>query len=208
MEQKIKNYNIITGFVIFACLPLLLYSLQTYPARTLLKESLSIVTIIAFSLMFSQFFISRINTDIKYANKMNKILNFHKYLGYVLIGVLFFHPFFIVLPRYFEAGVDPLNAFWLLITSFDNLGVVAGILSWCFMLIIGITSFLRFKMGLEYKHWKTIHSSLSLIFIFLATLHVIILGRHSEYPISIFFILLVGISIVKLLQSKGTKSER
>lgn len=206
MEQKIKKYNIITGFVVFVCLPLLLYSFQDYPIRTLLKEALSIVTIIAFSLMFSQFFISRINSDIKYANKMNKILNFHTYLGYVLIVVLFFHPFLIVLPRYFEAGVDPMDAFWLQITSFDNLGVVLGMISWVVMLFIGITSFLRFKMGLEYKHWKTIHSSLSLIFIFLATLHVIILGRHSEYSMNIFFILLVGISITKLLQSKKAKN--
>lgn len=198
MEQVIKKYNILTGIFIFVCIPILLYILDLSVYRTALKEFLSLITIIAFSLIFSQFFISRINDDIQYGNKINKVLNFHKYLGYIVISILFFHPFFIVLPRFFEAGIEPLDAFVIMITSFDNFGIVLGIISWFLMLTIGITSFLRYKLGLKYKSWKTFHGIISALFIVLSTWHMIELGRHSLYAMSIFFILLVFISIMKL----------
>jgi len=199
MELIIKKYNILVGFFVFICIPILLYIFGDAISGTLLKEVISIVTILSFTLIFSQFFISRINEDIKYGNKMNKVLNFHKYLGYFIIAVLFFHPIYIVIPRYFEAGVDPIDAFWIMITNYQTFGVLLGIVSWILMLTLGVTSYLRFKLGLEYKYWKVFHSSISVLFIITATLHVISLGRHSDYAMSIFFSLLVGISILKLL---------
>lgn len=201
MELVIKKYNILVGLFVFICIPVLLYTFGNSFNRSILKETLSIVTILSFTLIFSQFFISRINEDIKYGNKISKVLNFHKYVGYFIIAVLFFHPIYIVMPRYFEAGVDPIDAFWIMITNFQTFGVFFGIVSWILMLTLGITSFLRFKLGLEYKHWKLFHSSISVLFIMTATLHVITIGRHSDYAMSIFFSLLVGISILKLLNN-------
>lgn len=207
MEKIIKKYNILTGTVVFICIPILFYFLGNEVYRSTLKEFFSLLTILSFSLVFSQFFISRINDDIRYGNKVSKILNFHKYLGYTVIAILFLHPLFIVIPRYFEGGINPIDAFWTMITSFDNLGVLFGMISWFLMLLIGITSFLRIKMGWKYKNWKLFHGITSLVFVLLATLHVIKLGRHSEYALSIFFIFLVGISIAKFLMSLGVKSE-
>lgn len=215
MELIIKKYNVLIGVFVFMCIPILLYAFGYSFNRTALKETISIVTILSFTLIFSQFFISRINKEIKYGNKMNKVLNFHKYLGYPIIGSLFFHPIYIVIPRYFEAGVDPIDAFWIMITNYQNLGVLLGMISWVLMLVLGITSYLRFKLGLEYKNWKLIHGVISILFIVTATWHVITLGRHSDIAMSTFFVLLVGISLVKLLKNyyssvytkKGTESE-
>jgi len=201
MELVIKKYNILVGLFVFICIPILLYALGDSFYRTTLKETLSIVTILSFTLIFSQFFISKINKDIKYGNKMNKVLNFHKYLGYFIIAVLFFHPLYIVIPRYFEAGVDPIYAFWIMITNYQSFGVLLGIVSWLLMLALGITSYLRLKLGLEYKNWKVFHGVISILFLLTATWHVISLGRHSDYAMSIFFILLLGISMIKLLNN-------
>jgi len=201
MELVIKKYNILVGLFVFICIPILLYIFGDAISRTLLKEVISIITILSFTLIFSQFFISRINEDIKYGNKISKVLNFHKYVGYFIIAVLFFHPIYIVIPRYFEAGVDPIDAFWIMITNYQTFGVLLGIVSWILMLTLGITSYLRFKLGLEYKHWKLLHGVISVLFIITATCHVTSLGRHSDYAMSIFFSLLVGISILKLLNN-------
>lgn len=199
MELIIKKYNILVGIFVFICIPILLYIFGDSFNRTTLKEILSIVTILSFTLIFSQFFISRINEDIKYGNKINKILNFHKYLGYTIVTILFLHPLYIVLPRFFEAGVGPTDAFWIMITNYDNLGVLLGIISWILMLVLGVTSYLRFKLGFEYKNWKLLHGIISVLFIVTSSWHVITLGRHSDYAMSLFFILLVVISIIKLL---------
>ena len=208
MELIVRKYNILVGLFVFICIPILLYAFEDSFSRTILKETLSIVTILSFTLIFSQFFISRINKDIKYGNKMNKVLNFHKFLGYFIVVVLFFHPLYIVIPRYFEAGVDPIDAFWIMITNFQSFGVLLGIVSWILMLTLGITSYLRFKLGIEYRHWKLLHGVMSILFILTATGHVISLGRHSDYAMSIFFILLVGISMIKLLNTYSTSTTR
>jgi len=200
MESIIKKYTILIGFFVFVCTPLILYSFEETLSKTLLKMSLSVLTLLAFVLLFSQFFISQINHNIKYGNKINKVLKFHKYLGYFIILILFFHPLYIVIPRYFEGGISPIDGFLTMLDNFTNQGMLLGIIAWILMCILGITSYLRFKLKIEYKNWKLLHDVLAVLFITLGTWHVMTVGRH-EYMMNIFFILLVGVSITKLLNN-------
>jgi len=111
------------------------------------------------------------------------------------------HPFFIVIPRFFEAGVEPVEAFITLITTYDSTGVVLGIIAWFLMLIIGLTSFFRKKLSLSYINWRLLHGILSIVFIIIASWHAIDLGRHIDLPISIFIILLAGVGVLLLLNT-------
>jgi predicted ferric reductase len=205
MELTIKKYNTLVGVFTFILVPIILYFIGDFIFKTKLKETLSIITIISYALIFSQFFISRINEDIKYGNKLNKVVSFHKYVGYTIIAILFLHPLYVVIPRYFEAGTDPVDAFFIMITNYQNLGVLLGIISWILMLFLGLTSFFRFKLGIEYKNWKILHGVISLLFIITSTWHFIKLSRHNSYEMNVFFVLLVFISTIKLLDSYFVK---
>lgn len=49
-----------------------------------------------------------------------KSISIHKWIGYIFIPILIVHPFFIVLPRFFEGGIEPVEAFWVMITTFNS----------------------------------------------------------------------------------------
>ena len=60
---------------------------------------------------------------------MVNVLAIYKFVGYLFISVLLFHPFFIIVPKFFDNGVTPTGTFLKLITTFSNLGVILGLIA-------------------------------------------------------------------------------
>lgn len=200
MINLLKKYNYISFVVVFIGLPILLFVLGNFPPRTILKNSISFITLLAFSLILGQFFLSRTNSFTTQIHKFRNVISLHKAIGYFVVGVFFLHPFLIVFPRYFEAGVNPLESFIKMITSFESLGVILGLVAWGLMLVIGVTSMFRTKLGISYKGWRVFHGLLSIIFVIVATWHSVDLGRHTNTPMSLFFILMATIGSLMLLK--------
>lgn len=188
---------------------MLIWAIGTLPERTLLKESLSVITILAFCQMIGQFFWTRMGRSAFAASlRMSKVIKYHKIIGYTSVAVLLFHPFYLVVPRFFESGVSPADAF-ITITTTLNQGVVLGIIAWCLMLVLGIMSLVRKKLPIKYKTWRVFHGILAILFIFIAAWHVIDLGRHSNFAMSILISVLTAGGILLLLRtyiSKKTKT--
>lgn len=187
--------------LIFVGLPLLLWATGDFPRRTLLKESLSVLTLLAFSLMLGQFFLAPINESAVKALKAARVVHYHKIIGFTFVAVLLVHPFLIVLPRYYESGIDPVEAFVTLITTFDSTGVLLGMAAWCTMVILGITSLIRGSLPMGIKTWKIFHGALSVLFVCLATWHAIDLGRHTNATVSSLLIILAAGGVALLLRS-------
>lgn len=181
-------------------LPLLIWAMGDFPRRTLLKDSLSLLTLLAFGLMLGQFYLARSYAGAMRSLGAGSILKIHKFVGYTFVGILLVHPFFIVLPRFFESGVDPLAALVTLVTTFDSPGVVLGLAAWCLMVILGVTSLFRDRLPLKYRTWRILHGVLSVVFIALATWHAIDLGRHTDTFMSAWMILLAAGGVVLLLK--------
>ena len=189
MRFYFKSNFLIRAVVVFFGIPLFILALGDFPRRSLLKESLSIMTILAFCGMIGLFFMARTN---RYALKdltTSSLMKIHKVIGYICVTVLLFHPVFIVVPRFFESGVTPVDAFITIITTL-NQGVVLGMMAWCLMLILGISALARNKLPMEYKTWRIFHGIVAILFISVAAWHVINLGRHSSLAMSIFITLL------------------
>lgn len=201
MKALVKKYNWIAASTLFIGLPILFWLLGDIPKRSVLKEIISILTILSFFMMVGQFFLARSNDKILKNHKMGKVIKIHKIIGYVFVSILLVHPFLIVVPRYFESGVSPVEAFITIITTFDSIGIILGMIAWCLMLIIGITSFFRYKLGLKNKTWKLLHGFLSILFVSLATWHAIDLGRHTDEVMSVLMIILAMWGIYLLLRS-------
>lgn len=211
MENNIKLKYILISLFIFVIIPLFILSLQTLPPRTLLKESTSVLVIVGFFFLLGQFYLNRSNKVFIKIYKMVKIIKLHKIIGYTVIAIFFIHPFLIVLPRFFEAGVDPIYAFWLMITDFKSLGIIFGLIAWCVMIALLLTSFYKDKLNMTYSKWRLLHIVLSVVFISTALWHVIDLGRHMNEIMILFIFLLVCISVYqlgKLYFSKNYKKEK
>ncbi len=208
MKNKIRVYNRVAAILFFIGLPLLFWALDDIPRRTNLKEALSILTLVAFSMMLAQFFLARSNRKMLNEHKMSQVVKWHKAIGYIFVAVLMVHPLFIIIPRYFEAGISPWEAFLTLITTFDSLGVVLGMVAWGLMLVIGITSIFRNHLPFSYTTWRALHGVLSIAFITAATWHSIDLGRHTDKPMAAFFVLMAAGGALLLLSTYFVKSKK
>ncbi len=200
MEKRVKQFIWIFAIGIFIVVPSLIYSLGYFPRRSFLKETISLLTLLSFFVMILMFYLSRINRSTLKPFKMAKVLKWHKALGYTFVGILIFHPFFVIVPRYFEAGISPGDAFSEILSNLDKQGLLFGLIAWSTMILLGVTSFFRDKLPMTYKTWRILHGILSLVFLFLASLHVIQTGRHMSVTFISLILLLSGIGIAMLIR--------
>ena len=183
----LKSRFFIHSIVAFIGVPLLFWALSGPPVRSPLKASLSIVTLVAFFLMMGLFYWSRAGKAVVGDLKMARVVRLHKWVGYTVVDTLLLHPFFLVVPRFFEAGVAPLDALVTILTT-TNRGVILGILAWSLMLTIGLTALVRKRLPIKYTTWRTLHGLLAAFFIVIAAWHVIDLGRHASLAMAILIV--------------------
>lgn len=207
MKKQSKYLKLVPSIVLFIGLPLLLYALGDFPRKSVVKEILSIVTMIAFFAMLAQFYFTRHNKHFNRGRQFSMAFKIHKYIGYIFVIVLLLHPFFIVLPRFFEAGIAPRDAFLKLITEFSSLGVVLGLMAYAIILLILITTFFRNKFDLKYKIGRMFHGYVSVLFLIAASWHVIDIGSHSNIPFSVYIILVAAGGIFHLFQTYFQESQ-
>lgn len=202
MKTKAQTYFLVTALTVFIGLPMLFYSLGDAPRRSPLKETISVLTLLSFSLMLCQFFLARSNEMLLDLFRPRQIQKVHKVIAYVAVGVFLVHPFLIVLPRYFEAGVKPWDALITMLTTFDSLGVLLGLAAWGLMVVMLITSMFRMELvklfSIRYRHWRYFHSGLTVVFIAIATWHAIELGRHISTAMATFMITIAVLGILML----------
>lgn len=206
MRAYIQSNLFRRSLLAFTGIPLLLlFAMGNFPERSLLKEALSVITILAFCQLIGQFFWARANRFAVRNLTMAKVLKYHKFIGYTFIVVMLLHPLYLVIPRFFESGVSPVDAFITMITTL-NQGVVLGIIAWCLMLVLGVTSLVRNTLPMKYKSWRVLHGILAMLFVSIAAWHAIDLGRHSNLAMSILLSMLTAGGILLLLQTYTSKS--
>ena len=202
MNLSARTYTFLATLAVFIGLPLLFYALGDTPRRSVLKEALSLLTLLAFVLMLGQFFLARSNQTLLSLFKPPQIQKVHKYIAYSAITVIFLHPALIVLPRYLEGGVRPWDAFVTMITDFDSLGIVLGLFAWVSMLVLGVTAYFRKRLiprfANRYRGWRYFHGGLAVAFTVLALWHSIELGRHTDVAMSALLVTLALVGFAML----------
>lgn len=208
MKNMLYISKLVPVVIIFIVVPILLYATGDFPKRHFLMESLSVTTILGFSVLVSQFFLSRVNKKLVKEIRMVKVLKIHKVVGYLFISILLMHPFLIVVPKFFDDGISASDAFLKLITTFGSQGLIMGMIAYTIVLIIMITAFFRFKLNLKYRTWRKLHGFLTLSFLLTATWHVIDIGRHSNEFFVIYYILIAGSAVFFLIRTYLSKPSK
>lgn len=190
MTEYIKRNVQVQVLAAFVIMPITIWTVGSFPARSVLKDTLSLTTILAFSLTIALFYLARPNRYVASRIKMSSLVRTHKALGYTVLCVLLVHPFLLVVPRFYEAGISPLEAFQTILGTLSSQGVVLGLVAWGLMLILVATALLRRQLPLGYQMWRFLHGLLAGVATICAVLHVIDLGRHSSTLMSAFIVLL------------------
>jgi predicted ferric reductase len=202
MKLTARTCAISAALAVFIGLPLLFYALGDAPRRSLLKESISILTLLAFSMMLGQYFLARSNETLPSLFEPSQIQKVHKYIAYSAVAVMLLHPVLVVLPRHFEAGVKPWDALVTMLTTFDSLGILLGLAAWLLLLVLGVTAYFRNRLIPRFTHsyrgWRHFHGGLAVTFTAFAICHSIELGRHTDIAMSAFFVTLALIACALL----------
>ncbi len=200
MTNKTRTGYFLQTAVIFVGLPLLMWSMGDAPTETKLKETIFLSVLASFSLMLGLMFLTARNLRAGRQFTASTVIKLHKWTGYVVVAIILSHPFLLVVPRYFEAGVDPLDAFVEIITSFRSAGVLLGLVAWGLLLILATTCLLRNWLPLKYATWRTWHGALAITIIILGAWHAIAFGHHVRHAMSVYVAALAGSGVVQLLQ--------
>ncbi len=206
MAEYLKNDVQLRILAVFIGGPLLIWAAGGDPARTPLKESLSVLTLLAFSLVLGLFYLARPNRAAVRKVGAAKLLRWHRLIGYVAVPVLLVHPVLLVVPRYFEAGLPPGEAFRTIVTTTSSSGILFGLGAWCLMLILGLSALLRKQLPLKYPIWRTVHGVLALLCVLSAALHALDLGRHADSAMAAFIMLAVAGGVYLLLRNYAAKN--
>ncbi len=198
MREYIKSHFFILSGLVFSGIPLLIWAMDDIAARSLLKDVLSLLTLLAFCQMAGQFFWARTNRSAVDNLKMSRIVKYHKIIGYICGSLLLLHPVLLVVPRFFEAGITPLAAFTTMVTTFTSQGVVLGIIAWSLLLVLVLTALVRRTLPLAYRTWRGLHGIAAIGFILMSTWHVIDLGRHANVAFSVFIAILAAGGVLLL----------
>lgn len=199
MRDKSNTYRLITAGLLFLIPSFFLYYTGDVVGRTLLKDGISIATISAFVLMLGQFFLSGLVSLPLQTPTRGNVIKLHKIVGYVAAAVLLSHPLLIVVPRFFEAGISPRQAFVTMISA-GTPGITTGMAAWILLLLIVVLSVLRKRIPLSYQYWRKLHGLMSMMFIILAAYHSIYLGRHIDLVFAGYIVILVIAGMSLLLQ--------
>ncbi|MBM9520813.1 ferric reductase-like transmembrane domain-containing protein [Desulforhopalus vacuolatus] len=205
MHVYIKSKTFWLSLLLFTAVPLLiLWAGGTVSGRSLYMETLSVLTIIAFFQLIGQFFLTRGN---RYAVKeltMNKVLISHKCTGYIFVLIILFHPLFVLIPRFTEAGISPGDALITMITTMNG-GIISGLIAWCTLLTLGGTSLFRKRLPMKYRSWRVLHGVLAILFAGTAVWHAVNLGRHVTLVMSVVLCLLAAGGVALLFKVYATQ---
>ena len=200
MKSQPNKPGLLLAIILFIGMPVFFYATGDFPRRTLLKESISLLTIVSLCLVLAQLFLTRSGKSLLLWYSMAKVMKGHKVIGYVFACIFLVHPLLIVIPRYFEAGAEPADSLITILSTYSNPGVLKGIFAWCLMFILFSTALLRKKIPLTYKTWTAVHKWLSIAFIIFACWHAMDLGRHTNEMLSAYLVTLALCGI--LVQGK------
>ncbi len=188
MNTILKDFPLRPAFA-FAGTALIVWSFISFPERSLLMRSLSTLTIAAFFLLLGQFICTRKVYNNSTAQSICNLFKLHNTIGYSSLAVVILHPLFLVVPKMKGNTLTPGDSLLTIVSNVSSSGIVAGIVAWVILVLVGVMSYFRKQLGWKYTTWKSMHTGLALTFTIAAVYHVIYLSRHASIPMTSFVII-------------------
>ncbi|MBM9519208.1 hypothetical protein JWG39_05160 [Desulforhopalus vacuolatus] len=188
------------AIAVFAGFPVLFMLIKgVFSGRNAYLEIFSLITVTAWCLVPGQFYWFPRNRFLSLHLRGCMLSKYHIVTGTLLVLLLCSHPFLLVVPKLFEYGISPREAFFTMIST-PTAGVLSGIISWLLLATLGITAWFRNVLPLKYKAWRRMHGILAFLVLIFGLHHVFVLGRHITPFITVIFTLFALAAAVMMLR--------
>lgn len=195
----------ISGFflratAIFAGFPVLFLLIGgVFSGRNAYLEIFSVITVAAWCLVPGQFCWFPGNRFLSLHLRGWMLGQYHMIIGTSLVLLLCSHPFLLVLPKLFEYGISPREAFFTMIST-PHPGVISGIISWLMLAVLGVTAWCRNFLPMGYNTWLRMHGALASLVLIFGLHHALLLGRHITPFMSVVFVIFALAAAVMIVR--------
>ena len=188
---------LLSSYALLALLPLLLARAQGLPSRPFMDDLASGLALAGFAMLLMEFLLSGRFKAVSASIGMDRVMQFHQLMAWLLVLFLVLHPFLYTLPMGVERPLDPDRATWLKLTLWPGL---SGWVAWFLLLILVFTAAVRDDLGIRYETWRASHGIGALLIAAFGLHHSLEAGRYSSDPLLAgAWIAAVAIAVLALL---------
>ncbi|MCK8516006.1 ferredoxin reductase family protein [Methylonatrum kenyense] len=181
MTETRLAWLLVCAYGLIALLPLLLATLQGLPPRPFLDDLASGLALVGFSMLLLEFLLSGRFKGLSALVGMDRVMQFHQLMAWILVALLVIHPFLYYLPTGATAG--PMQGPATEGGDIDFLPSLTGWIAWFLLLLLVFTAAVRDDLGIRYETWRASHGIGAVLIALLGLHHTLEAGHYSGDPL-------------------------
>lgn len=196
MSDTQRAWLLVGGYGLLALLPLLLATMQGLPARQLQDDLASGLALVGFAMLLLEFLLSGRFKGLSAAVGMDRVMQFHQIMAWLLVLFLVLHPFLYYLPT--ESATAPFDPTAVSDGEIGLLPSLSGWAAWFLLLLLVFTAAVRDDLGIRYETWRASHGVGAVLIALFGLHHAVEAGHYSGDS------LLTGVWVVAVLIAIGS----
>lgn len=182
-----RNTPVVVFLSLIAFVPVFLAVNQSVPTQFSTQQAVLLLSLAALGLVLGQFWLSRLTPRSVAKVKPAVMFRWHKAVGYAAGAFLLIHPVLVIVRRFWVLESDPVDNLFLMLRA---PALLPAIIAWVLLALLVVLALVR--RGFSAKSWRIMHGLVSSGFSAMAVWHVVTVGRHSNAPMSSYWIILVA----------------
>lgn len=188
---------LLTGYVALILLPVILAAIQGLPPRPWRDDLATGLGMAGFAMLLMEFFLSGRFKGISMHLGMDRVMQFHQIMAYVLVAFLLLHPFLYSLPMGTPPPLDRDGQTWLHLPFLPGL---SGLLAWLALGLLVFMAIARDGLPMRYETWRLSHGIGAVVIALFGLHHTLETGRYSQDALLAgFWVLATIIAIASLV---------
>jgi len=193
-----KKSALFVGYVLLITLPLLASWYFIAAPRDLMRELGSMLGILAFSMILSEFLLSGRIKSLSRKLGMDRTMRLHRIVGWLVLAFTLVHPFlYRATPT---AGPRPWDATRQFSVTTDFSALASGVIAFVLIPAMVVLAIWRSQIDYRYETWRRLHGLLAAAIVLLLLDHTLSAGRYAaDERIALLWQALAGIALLTLV---------
>lgn len=186
------------GYILLITLPLFASWYFIAAPRDLMQELGSMLGILAFSMILSEFLLSGRIKSLSRKLGMDRTMRLHRIVGWLVLAFTLVHPFLYSSTP--TAGPRPWDATRQFSVTTDFSALAPGVIAFVLIPAMVVLAIWRSQLDYRYETWRRLHGLLAAAIALLLLDHTISAGRYAaDERIALLWQVLTGVALVTLV---------
>lgn len=186
-----------TGYAVLCLMPLILATIQGFPARNVLRELSSGLVMVGYVMTLLQFVLSGRFEWLSGQIGIDRTMYFHQVTAWAILALIVVHPLFYAATR---LAPDPTDALAAMSRMFSSQSLRSGVIAWGLMILIVPLAVFRERLPFRYELWRLSHGLFAIAIAVFGTHHTLRIGTYSaDRWLAAFWIAATVVALLAML---------